>query len=252
MILEEIVQQKRREIAQMADIAMEDLTPSSRDFLSTLQQDKLTIIAEIKAKSPSHGVIKKNMCPATIAKQYTAGGADAISVLTDQPYFGGHFDYLKTAHQHTHLPLLCKDFILDRKQVKYARLMQADACLLIVGILSDTELATLKNAIESLGMTALLEVYNETELKRAISLDPEVMMINNRDLTQFTIHSTNSQQLCQHIPNSIPVISASGITRPEAIRQLPAQIKGVLIGTALMTSSQPEQFLQALRDYHEN
>ncbi len=242
MILDEIVAHKRTEITNLAKIPRPD--NCERDFNAVFNGEHIGIIAEIKPRSPSAGVIKANVDPTAIAKQYEQGGAHAISVLTDEKYFGGSYANLAAVRAATTLPLLCKEFIIDPIQIYHARAAGADACLLIAAVLNDVEIAELKTIIESLGMSALIEVQNQAELDRVLKLDAKIIGINNRDLTNFTVDKTNAATLAKNIPAHIKVISASGINEPVEIAQLPMRIDGVLIGTALLRSANPTEFLK--------
>lgn len=243
-ILDEIVVQKRNEIESMANVV--NVQHCDFDF-TVWVQNKPLIIAEIKAKSPSERIIAKNFDPISQAKAYRDGGANAISVLTDHVYFGGSFDILDAVSKTTTLPLLCKEFILDTKQVKLARVKGASLVLLIVKILDDDALKTLKEEIESLGMKALIEVQNEEETERALKIGAELLLINNRNLTSFEVDMNTTTSLLNMIPSDTTVIAASGIQAPREIKTFPERVDGFLIGTALMRSNDPAAFLKACR-----
>lgn len=244
-ILDEIVANKIEEIKTLADVAA---PPRCEQDFTQLFSPAPCLIAEIKAASPSEGVIAENFDPIAVAQQYIAGGCSAMSVLTDQKYFGGSFNVLKSIRAMTDKPLLCKEFIIDEKQVRVARAMGADLVLLIVKILSPERLSELKDAIEALGMKALIEVQNEEELDIALSVDPELLLINNRNLSSFEVDMKTTENLLTGIPEYVKVIAASGIQQPGEIKNFPARVDGFLIGTALMRSQNPTEFLQSCRN----
>lgn len=247
MMLERILQHKLQEINSMIDLSFDELSIADNDFLRAVSKKPLSIIAELKAASPSAGILSQNFNPLQIAACYDNAGADAISVLTDKQFFHGDFEILQQVSNYVIRPTLCKDFILDEKQIKLARYCGASACLLIVKILADQQLRALKDIIESLGMVAVIEIHDQLELDRALILNPQVIAINNRNLSDFSINVNNCSQLCQQIPEPIVVISASGITKPADILSLPKRVNSVLIGTALMKATDPVEFIGKMK-----
>lgn len=239
-ILNDIVAHKRTEISGLADI---DTPQKCTTDIQKIFSEKPCLIAELKAASPSEGVIAENFDPTQQTTHYTNGGANAISVLTDEKYFGGGFQVLKNTRAQTDIPLLCKEFIITEKQVRYARACGADMVLLIVKILSDAELLSLKNAIEKWGMTALIEIQNDDELERALRVSPDILLINNRNLTSFDVDMGTTEALLSAIPDSVRVIAASGIKTPQDLKNFSPRVDGFLIGTALMRADNPTQFL---------
>ncbi|MCX7122086.1 MAG: indole-3-glycerol phosphate synthase TrpC, partial [Gammaproteobacteria bacterium] len=184
MALEKILAMQRQAIKSLAP-APQNLPKSDRNFLAALKSSliKPAVIAELKPKSPSEGVLAQvQYDPEIQAKCYEEGGAAALSVLTEGHFFNGKFADLTLAREATHLPVLCKDFILDLNQVKWARDAGADACLLIVAALDQPQLIALKKEIESYDMLAVIEVHTEVELMRALQSQPEIILINNRNL----------------------------------------------------------------------
>ncbi len=243
-ILEKIVRHKQAEILQMPDI----LTPPccAQDF-SSIFTPRPGIIAEIKAASPSEGDIVHDFDPVAIAQSYIDGGANAISVLTDLKFFKGSFDILRDIRAMTDKPLLCKDFILSGKQIRFARLHGADMCLLIVKILDPDTLQDLKRQIEDLGMIAVVEVQNDAELDTTLKINPEIILVNNRNLDSFAVNSGTSNMLSKCIPDPIRVIAASGIHAPGDLARFSSRIDAFLIGTALMRSNDKIGFLRGCR-----
>lgn len=249
MILDKILDKKHKEIVTISCITERELIRSDRDFLGALQQAKgCAVVAELKARSPSEGVICADYDPVAIAQQYEQGGAACISVLTDAPFFGGSFEHLTQVRQAVALPLLCKDFILDVKQVRKARQAGADACLLIVRILTDSQLQTLYDEICKWNMTPLVEVFDQADCERAIKLGAKLIGINNRNLDTLAMNTNNSNNLQTLFPKGTAVLSLSGAKTPVDIQQACQQFDGVLVGTALMRAKDRIAFLQtALR-----
>ncbi len=243
-ILDTIVAHKHLEIAQMPDIVQ---PPACTCDISQIFQNHPVLIGEIKYASPSAGNLAVSGNPAQIAQDYVTGGADMISVLTDERFFKGSFANLQAVRATTDLPLLCKDFILHDKQIRYARFCGADLCLLIVKILSITELRGLKQCVEGLGMQAVIEIQTADELQIALSIDPQIILLNNRNLTDFTIDRQQTIDLLELIPQPIKAIVASDIHIPDDCRTFPARTDGFLIGTALMQCADKIGFLQACR-----
>jgi len=244
-ILDEIVAHKREEIGALEDVLQPP--PCLRDFAQMFDAGTC-LIAELKAASPSEGTIAEEFDPEKQTRHYMTGGANAVSVLTDKKYFGGGFGVLRNARSQTALPLLCKEFIIDKKQVRVARDCGADLVLLIVKILEDDELAALKQEIEKYGMKAVIEIQNAEELERALKTAPEILLINNRNLTSFDVDLQTTENLLDGIPDGVKVIAASGIKTPEDLKAFPPRVDGFLIGTALMRATDPEKFLQNCRD----
>lgn len=204
------------------------------------------LMLEIKPASPSMGVMQSDLNLEPILEAYNQT-AVAISVLTDAKFFGGSLDLLKTVVQNTHLPVLCKDFILDSYQVYEARLAGASAVLLIVKMLNEDQLLELTQLIRSLGMTPLVEIQNTEELKRALAVDSSILLINNRNLETLEIDLNTTQQLSSGIPSGILRVSASGIENRVQIENINPYCDGFLIGSALM--KQPaDQLLNKLKE----
>ena len=247
MLLERILDNKHKEVAHLRSRGVSRPGPSSRDFMAALGRRHPAIVAEMKARSPSEGVISSHYYPDTIARTYERGGADALSVLTDQRFFGGSFSHLQAARSACTLPVLCKDFIIDHCQISEARAYGADACLLIVRILEDHQLHTLYKACQALGMTALVEVFNEQDLERALALEPELVGINNRCLDTLQVDRDNAARLQPLIPADVLTLSLSGVKQPADIRRTARGFTGILIGTALMHSTDPAEFLRLAR-----
>ncbi|WP_171964521.1 bifunctional indole-3-glycerol-phosphate synthase TrpC/phosphoribosylanthranilate isomerase TrpF [Cronobacter sakazakii] len=210
-----------------------DVVPSTRRFYDALQGARTVFILECKKASPSKGLIRSDFDPARIAGVYTHH-ASAISVLTDEKYFQGSFDFLPIVSAVAHQPVLCKDFIIDPYQIYLARFYQADACLLMLSVLDDEQYRQLAAVAHSLGMGVLTEVSNEEELERALRLEAKVVGINNRDLRDLSIDLNRTRELAPRLGHGVTVISESGIHTYGQVRELSRFANGFLIGSALM------------------
>ena len=211
-----------------------EIQPSARHFYDALQGTRTAFILECKKASPSKGVIRDDFDPAQIAGVYKHY-ASAISVLTDEKYFQGSFDFLTVVSRIAPQPILCKDFIIDPYQIYLARYYQADACLLMLSILDDEQCRQLSAVAHSLKMGVLTEVSNEEELERAIALGAKVVGINNRDLRDLSIDLNRTRQLAPKLGHGVTVISESGINTYAQVRELSHFANGFLIGSALMS-----------------
>lgn len=221
-------------------IQLAEMQSPALDFAGALSGDGLKTIAEVKKASPSKGVIKTDFDPISIARSYARGGAAAISVLTEEKYFLGSLDYLKAIAGdlgENRPPLLRKDFIVDPYQIYQARANGADAILLIVSVLSPSELTSLLELACTLGMAALIEAHNETEIETAISCGAKIIGINNRDLKTFKVDLKTTARLRPMVPNGRLVVSESGISTRADIEYLNhLGVNAALIGEALMTA----------------
>ena len=210
-----------------------EVQPSQRHFYDALRGTRTAFILECKKASPSKGVIRDDFDPARIANVYKHY-ASAISVLTDEKYFQGSFDFLPIVSQIAPQPILCKDFIIDPYQIYLARYYQADACLLMLSVLDDDQYRQLAAVAHSLSMGVLTEVSNEEELERAIALKAKVVGINNRDLRDLSIDLNRTRQLAPRLGHDVTVISESGINTNAQVRELSHFANGFLIGSAMM------------------
>lgn len=255
-ILDRIVLHKQQELevlrravpeAEMARRAAS--APPPRPFLDALARPGLQVIAEVKGASPSAGVLRESLDVAELAQQYAHGGACALSVLTDREFFRGAPEHVPLARAATDLPVLRKDFILDAYQVYEARALGADAVLLIAAVLQGRQLQQLRELAEALGMAALVEVHTEEEVDRALEAGARLVGINNRDLRTFRVDLATTERLRPRIPASVPVVSESGIERPEDVRRVwAAGVRAVLVGSALVRSPDPAAKLRELRE----
>ncbi|CAD7843336.1 MAG: Indole-3-glycerol phosphate synthase (EC 4.1.1.48) [Olavius algarvensis Delta 4 endosymbiont] len=223
----------------------------SRPFLEQFNGEKqstVNIIAEVKRASPSKGPIRPDLDPGTLAAAYTAGGAAAISVLTDTPYFRGSLDDMVAAKAAVDIPVLRKDFILSAYQIYESRAHGADAILLIARILSAGQLRTLYQLSKSLDMDVLLEIHAEAEIETARAVGARLIGINNRNLKSFQTDTQTAMRLAARLgPGCIPV-AASGISTTADIKaNLAAGIHSFLIGESLVQAADPTRLLQELR-----
>jgi indole-3-glycerol phosphate synthase len=258
-ILSEIVDRKREAVARLgADPALRDFrdralairaNAAPHRLLRALESNPraVKIIAEFKRRSPSAGTIRDDLSAMEIATCYERGGACAISVLTDEQYFGGSILDLAAIRASTALPLLRKDFIIDEIQIYEAAAAGADAVLLIVAALDDSALARLRaTAEDELGLDALVEVHTSEELHRAVKASARIIGVNNRDLRTFRTSLETSERLIAEAPQDRIMISESGLQDHNVLRHLHAlRFRGFLIGEALMRARDPEA---ALRD----
>jgi indole-3-glycerol phosphate synthase len=222
--------------------------PPTRSLARVLRQPgRITCIAEFKRRSPSAGWIAEDADPATTARAYAAGGASAMSVLTDEPFFGGGLDDLAAARIASDLVILRKDFIVDRYQVLEARAAGADAFLLIVAALEDEELASLLAAGRDVGLEALVEAHDPLEVARAVAAGAAIVGINNRDLRTFTVDRELAARLRPQVPADRIVVAESGIRDAADVARLrAANVDAILVGEALMRAPDPAAGLRAL------
>lgn len=256
-VLAEILERKRGEIeAAKARVSFETLRAqvhalrdAPRGFRKALLEGAPpVVIAEIKRRSPSKGEIRANFDPVACAQSYAAAGAAALSVLTDEHYFGGKLEYLAAVRNSVSLPLLRKDFVLDAYQLYEARVAGADAVLLIVAALAATELAALWREARALGLDVLVEVHDEAELALAQSIGADLIGINNRDLRSFVTDLAVSERLLAKFDFGVVAVSESGISTYDDIERLTrAGAQAFLVGEACMRQPDPGQALRKLR-----
>lgn len=257
-ILNRIVAEKWREIEARRTVlplpelkALAARTGSVRGFAgalwSRIAEERPGVIAELKKASPSKGVIREQFDPAELARSYQSGGATCLSVLTDVNFFAGSDDNLSRAREATELPVLRKDFIVDPYQVYEARAIGADCILLIVSILSASQMDSLYQIASSLNMDVLVEVHDADELEKALVLSPALIGINNRDLKTFEVDLNTSRDLAGLVPEDTLVITESGIeTQADISRMQQYGVRGFLIGETFMKAADPGEKLRQL------
>ena len=250
-ILDTIVEQKKLEVARLPRriVTAADLKAGlqqradRRDFIAALRKPKLgslALIAEVKKASPSAGVICPDFDPVRIAREYEVAGASCLSVLTDEKFFQGSLDHLRRIRQAVNLPLLRKDFIIDEGQILEAIEWGADAILLIVAILDDARLEHFHSLAVDGGMAALVEVHDETELKRVLAIDARMIGVNNRDLKTLKVDLATTERLAERLRDSnggadALLVAESGIqTRAEVERLARCGADAILVGESLL------------------
>jgi indole-3-glycerol phosphate synthase len=236
-----------RDLTTLADQAA--ALPPTRGFRAALAScDGMAVIAEVKRRSPSKGALAADLDPATLAAAYAAGGATCLSVLTDVEFFGGSPADLSAARQACALPVLRKDFTVSALDVVDARLMGADAVLLIVAALGDGELRDFLALARDLDIDALVEIHDEPELERAVAAGADLVGVNQRDLVTFAVDTARAVRMAPQMPEGVVRVAESGITGPaDAARLAAAGYQAVLVGEALVTAGDPTGAVAALR-----
>lgn len=254
-VLDKIIADTRTAIAarrsQTDDAGLEaqlGARPEGRPFAEALVGDGVSVIAEHKRRSPSAGPIREGASLAAIITAYENGGAAALSIITEEAHFGGSLDDLRAARAVTTLPLLRKDFVVDRYQLLEAAVAGADAILMIVAALSDRDLWQLYDEARALDLDVLVEVHDDEELERALeTVDPQLIGINNRDLTDFSVDTERTYDLLSDVPAGKTVVAESGYRTREQLDELErVGVDAVLIGETVMRAEDPEAALRAL------
>lgn len=253
-VLDEILAHKRVELEQARRrVAPAELArraagqPPPRGFRRALLGPGRRVIAELKRRSPSKGEIRRDFDPVAIARAYEAGGAAALSVLTDERFFGGSLAVLEAVRRATALPLLRKDFVIDPYQLDEARASGADAVLLIVAALAPAALERLRAHALGLGLDVLVEVHDEAELDLAKGVGADLIGINNRDLKSFVTDLGVTERLARRVPQGAVVVAESGISGPADLARLErAGASAFLVGESLMREADPGLALRRL------
>jgi len=245
-ILDEIAERTRQRVAELKQlktleqVKREALTLADQSkvqfpFLEALKKDGISLICEAKKASPSKGLIAEDFPYVEIAKEYEQGGASAISVLTEPYYFLGSDEYLKQIRQAVSIPLLRKDFVVDPYMIYEAKVIGADACLLICAILKEETLKEYLNLAHSLGLSALVETHDDEEIAMALRVGAKIIGVNNRNLKDFTVDVSHSSALRKNVPEDIVFVAESGIKTKEQVAALRAEgVNAVLIGETFM------------------
>jgi indole-3-glycerol phosphate synthase len=222
--------------------------PAVRPFAEALaRRGRINVIAEHKRRSPSRGAIREDLLPADVARRYEAAGAAALSVLTDELFFGGRLAHLEEARAATALPVLRKDFVLDPWQVWEARAAGADAVLLIVAALADAHLSALLAVTREAGLDALVEVHDRGELDRALAAGSRIVGVNSRDLRTLAVSLDTALALAPAIPDGVVAVAESGIRTGADVRRLrDAGFDAFLVGEHLMKAPDPGEALKRL------
>jgi len=252
-VLTEILARKRQRLAEAkANVPVEGIRerikPGSHRFLTAMQRDAVNVIAEFKRRSPSKGIIRADVDALSMARCYEAGGAAAISVLTEEDYFAGSLDDLRSVKSVVALPVLRKDFVFDDYQIYEAAAAGADAVLLIVAALDDEQLSRLRKLAEDdLGLDALVEVHDSGEMNRATAAGAKLVGVNNRNLHTFDVSLQTSVTLSDIAQKGATLISESGLRSAEDLAMLRGVgYQGFLIGETLMRAERPDEVLRSL------
>ena len=256
MYLDEILAQ-HREVASRDSRSLSGLIEAtrtisnSRGFAKRLIEDSknaLAVIAEIKRRSPSRGLLSHDLDPKVVAEQYKNAGASCISVLTDSDFFGGSVDDLKSARGAVDLPVLRKDFTVSLNDICDAKLMNADCILLIVAALNKVELAEFHNFASELGLDVLVEIHDEPELDLALEVGAKIIGVNQRNLRTFEVDQQRAVRIAKEIPSSVVRVAESGVrTRDDALQLRDAGYHAILVGETLVTSKNIAMTLDELR-----
>ncbi len=256
MILDKIVARKKEEVAQLkkkgitlpAEYDRTSIDPPRGFSRALTAYGGIAIIAEVKKASPSKGIISADFDPQAIALNYQKNGAQAVSVLTDVDFFQGSLRYLRQVRSTINLPVLRKDFIIDPLQIEEASTHGADAILLIAAILTLSQISEYQQMAKELGMDSLVEIHDEDDLEKALGAEAELIGINNRNLNDFSVDINTTFRLKKLIPDTIPVVSESGLTSAADLALLKAHdICAALIGESLMRAGHDSPLLQSLR-----
>jgi indole-3-glycerol phosphate synthase len=259
--LEDLTAAAREQVARRREqVSLEELERAissrveGRPFNEALAAPGISLIAEYKRRSPAAGDLPRGVdAVETIVRAYERGGAGAISILTDGEHFGGSLADLRAARASTDLPILRKDFTLDRYQLYEAAVAQADAVLLIVAALEPQELAELHAEADALDLDCLVEVHDADELQAALEVDADVIGINNRDLSDFSVDVERTFELLADVPAGKTVVSESGISSREQVAELErVGVDAVLVGEVLMRAEDPEVACRELAGTEEN
>lgn len=256
MVLSDILREKIKEARRLRDFLspreiekrIQFMEPP-RDFKCALRDKNFSIIAEFKRRSPSSGWIRRDADPVSVAISYEKSGASAISIITDQFFFGGSMVFLEEVRKSVSLPLLRKDFLLDLLQIYQSRIAGADCVLLIVAMLNKALLKEMISLTGQLGMSALVEVHSRDELEMALDLGVEIVGINNRNLKTMEVDLKTTLDLAPLVPEGVIVVSESGIKSGKDLRLLmSAGVRAFLVGEELMRAQDPAERLRAMME----
>jgi len=236
----------QRCVDQFVDAA--NAAPAARSLSDALSAPGLSVVAEIKRRSPSAGDIDTELDPASQALKYVAGGASAISVLTEPDFFGGSLEDLSAVRSVVDVPVLRKDFTLSAAQIWEARAAEADAVLLIVAALSEMLLSELVDVAREVGVDAIVEAHTAEEIRIAIDAGAQIVGVNNRDLATFTTDLSVAESVAELLPTGIVSIAESGVSDIAGARRMrDAGYDAILVGEALVRSSDPAEFVASLK-----
>ena len=246
MILDRIIEEKGSEISDrkgrlslpQLKRLLESNVPPQLDFKNAISAQGVNLIAEIKKKSPLRGILRRDFKPVEIALEYAAAGAKALSVLTDEKFFGGRLGFMSLIKKETPLPILEKDFLIDEYQIYEARALWADAVLLIARVLSRQQLKDFAGLAAGLGMDVVCEAHSEEDLDKIMGIDAQIIGINNRNLDDFKVDLETTARLIRRIPRGKIIVSESGIKSHDDVIYLKnLGVNAVLIGETFIGSS---------------
>jgi len=251
MVLDKIIKNKKLEVKQSKKYCplssfKSKLKKSNRNFAKAITARDISLIAEIKAASPSKGIIMKRIHPSRIAKEYEKAGAAAISVLTDCMFFAGLPQFLNQARKATKIPVLRKDFIIDEYQVYESRHYGADAILLIARLLPKEKISKFIKIADKYTMDCLVEVHNDKELKKALNAKARIIGINNRNLKTLKVNLNTTLKLVKKIPECNIIVSESGFSKRSDVKKVRGKVNAILIGTSLMESTNIKKKIKEL------
>lgn len=256
MILEKIVDKRKSQLErEIRNISRNDIRAMAKEtnfenisFSKAIKQQNLSVICEVKKASPSKGLIKENFQPVSIAMEYEKSGADAVSCLTEEFYFQGSNEYLSQIRKAVKIPILRKDFVIDEYQIYHAKVIGANAILLIAAILSAEQIKEYSEIAHSLGLECLTEIHNEDEYKKISGCSLDMLGINNRNLYTFEVDLETTGRLKRIIDKSYVLVSESGIKNNDDMKKIKTLgADAVLVGETLMRSDNIYQTLSALR-----
>ena len=238
---------KNKSLQEIREEALR-LPKGNFEFEKALRKDDISFICECKKASPSKGIIAKDFDYLSIAKEYELAGADCISVLTEPKWFLGSDDYLKAIANTVSIPCIRKDFTVDEYMIYEAKLLGAKAILLICAILKEEQIKSYIKICDDLGISALVEAHDEEEIQMAVRAKARIIGVNNRNLKDFSVDTSNSKRLRQQIPDDIIFVSESGISTSDDVKALQdAKVNAVLIGETLMRATDKKIKLAELR-----
>jgi len=261
MILSKIIEEKERIVEARKDkVPLSELKAkldqpgikATTSFKKAISGEGINLIAEVKRKSPSKGLIRKEFNPIEIALDYAAAGAQALSVLTDEKFFGGSLSFIHDIKKEVgNLPILLKDFVIDEYQIFEGRLAGADAILLIADILTQKQMGNFYNIAMSLGMSALCEVHTEEDLEKALGINADIIGINNRNLRDFKVDLDTTPRIVKNIPQGKIVVAESGIKTNKDVMYLKSLgVQAVLIGETFMKAQDIVAKVREVMGYH--
>ncbi len=246
-ILDQILNVKRQEVRKIQEFGLIETFPEKRSLKDALSKPEISIIAEIKLKSPSEGEIFSKADPVQIAKDYESAGADAISVVTDYLFFGGSLDILRAVSEAVTIPVMRKDFIIDQKQIQESHHYSADAFLLIAEALDGEDISSSIRFGKSLNLEALVEFHSEENADIVANLAPEIVGVNCRDLKTMTTDMTYFERMALSLPSNSVKVAESGIKTNDDLKYVSnLGYDAVLVGTSLMKTGNPGKALESL------